>query len=222
MSLAEKILFDSLVLTVPKEEIVLNYRPNWLKNPSTGCNLELDFYIERLNLAIELQGEKHFTCDSTKQRDHVKSHLCDQIGIKLLIITLNQIRPSIIRRKLVNSSYNKGLARVLIPYCKEKFEKQDLVCSKYLKGINYVYGESKSLKSCLQNKYDERWQKFKNELRYHTYVDVHQSNRITRGKVVGIVEKSRKVSVKVGNVIEHYKYQKISGVNLDSPLVINM
>lgn len=36
-----------------------NHRPDWL-NTGNGGNLELDFFIKELNLAIEVQGEQHW------------------------------------------------------------------------------------------------------------------------------------------------------------------
>ena len=35
-------------------------RPNWLKNPETGYNLEIDCYNDELKLALEYNGEQHY------------------------------------------------------------------------------------------------------------------------------------------------------------------
>lgn len=37
-----------------------NYRPDWLCNPETGRNLELDFFMPDLNVGIEVQGKQHY------------------------------------------------------------------------------------------------------------------------------------------------------------------
>ena len=68
-----------------------NYRPDWLEG------LELDFYIDELNLAAEIQGEQHYrfvphfhrTRDNFEQqqdRDAKKSLICRQRGIRLVEI----------------------------------------------------------------------------------------------------------------------------------------
>lgn len=40
-------------------DVKQNYRPKWLVNPVTGRSLELDFYIEQIDLAIEIDGPQH-------------------------------------------------------------------------------------------------------------------------------------------------------------------
>ncbi len=73
-----------------------NIRPDWL-NPGNGGNLELDFFIEELNLAIEVQGEQHwmfipfFHIDKGGynrqiEYDRYKKSACEQKGIRLVEI----------------------------------------------------------------------------------------------------------------------------------------
>jgi len=71
-------------------------RPSWLRNPSTGCLLELDCYNSDLGVAFEYQGIQHYTAqdhfggtdtlEKVKQRDSVKRDLCKQKGINLIEI----------------------------------------------------------------------------------------------------------------------------------------
>ena len=72
-------------------------RPEFLKNPETGCNLELDGYNESLKLAFEYNGiqhyqfEKHFhetEDDFKKQREHdeFKYKRCIEMGITLISV----------------------------------------------------------------------------------------------------------------------------------------
>lgn len=72
-------------------------RPDFLRNPKTGKNLELDAYCERLKLAFEYNGPQHYTFPNfTKQtldqfhyqlkKDKFKIERCYANGIKLVII----------------------------------------------------------------------------------------------------------------------------------------
>jgi hypothetical protein len=72
------------------------YRPNFLKNPETGRNLELDLYNDRLKLAVEFNGRQHYqhtpffqTKDEFKEqkrRDELKKKLCKKNGITLIFV----------------------------------------------------------------------------------------------------------------------------------------
>ena len=73
-------------------------RPNWLKNPKTGQNLELDFYCEELQLAVEYNGRQHRTMteyfhnnfqDFMYQvwKDQFKQKCCQERNIQLIIIS---------------------------------------------------------------------------------------------------------------------------------------
>lgn len=68
-----------------------NYRPDWLDD------LELDFYIDELKLAAEVQGAQHYsfieffhrdakTFEDQKQRDANKRYLCRVHKIELIEI----------------------------------------------------------------------------------------------------------------------------------------
>ena len=72
-------------------------RPNWLKNPLTSRNLEIDMYCEELKLGLEYHGTQHIKYlphfHKTEQRfkdqllrDQIKARLCKEHGIKLIII----------------------------------------------------------------------------------------------------------------------------------------
>lgn len=71
-----------------------NIRPYWLVNDD-GARLELDFYIEELDTAIEVQGNQHFEYtpffhsdpggfERQLQRDLMKRRICIQLGIWLI------------------------------------------------------------------------------------------------------------------------------------------
>lgn len=82
-------------------------RPNWLKNPQTGKNMELDCFNPTMAIALEYNGKQHYVytpCFHTGTepnnthtsgmrkfelqvyRDELKKSLCDKEGISLIIV----------------------------------------------------------------------------------------------------------------------------------------
>lgn len=72
-------------------------RPNFLKNPKTGRNLELDMYNDNLKIALEYNGIQHRTYapyfhksqnDYYDQvdRDKLKDRLCKENGVLLIVV----------------------------------------------------------------------------------------------------------------------------------------
>lgn len=85
---------DLLDRTFPEYRIRENYRPDWLMS-SNLTKLELDFYIEELKIAFEVQGKQHYEFtpfffntiadfEKRKQYDSEKRDLCYGAGIKLI------------------------------------------------------------------------------------------------------------------------------------------
>jgi len=82
--------------TFPEYRIRENYRPDWLMS-SNLTKLELDFYIEELKIAFEVQGKQHYEYipyffktiedfEKRKQYDIEKKDLCYGAGVKLIEI----------------------------------------------------------------------------------------------------------------------------------------
>lgn len=71
----EDLIFDAVKLFYPNE-ILRNYRPDFLKNKRTGNNLEIDIFLPMDNVGFEYQGAVHFQDlkryknDSDKSRHH--------------------------------------------------------------------------------------------------------------------------------------------------------
>jgi hypothetical protein len=72
-------------------------RPDWLRNPRTGRNLECDMYNDDLKLCIEYSGEQHYNyvprfhkspadLVAQKDRDAIKRELCAKNGVKIITI----------------------------------------------------------------------------------------------------------------------------------------
>jgi hypothetical protein len=74
-----------------------NVRPNFLRNPETGKNLELDCYNEEYAIAVEYNGIQHYKFPSAFHktekdfydqiyRDKLKKKLCDETGVYLIVV----------------------------------------------------------------------------------------------------------------------------------------
>ena len=72
-------------------------RPNWLKNPKTNRNLELDCYNDELKIALEYNGLQHYEFpnsfhktkeefENQKERDKIKKKLCKERKINLISV----------------------------------------------------------------------------------------------------------------------------------------
>jgi len=74
-----------------------NVRPEWLTSPE-GTRLELDFYIEEIDIAIEVQGRQHYVYVSHFYADHeafkrrllldrIKRETCTKAQVELIEIS---------------------------------------------------------------------------------------------------------------------------------------
>lgn len=75
-------------------------RPNFLKNPETGRNLELDMYNDSLKIAVEYNSSQHYVFPNTfhktyeefinqVRRDQFKVETCDKNGVYLITVPHN-------------------------------------------------------------------------------------------------------------------------------------
>lgn len=75
----------------------VSIRPDWLKNPKTGRNLEIDGYNAELQIGFEFNGAQHYLYpnDFHKsqevfidgiERDRYKVDRCDEVGVYLITI----------------------------------------------------------------------------------------------------------------------------------------
>lgn len=92
-SIGEKISRNYLEKVFKKK--FLKKRPDFLKNPITNCNLELDCFCDELNLALEYNGRQHYEFtpkfhkssidfQNQKYRDMIKKKLCYENGVNLI------------------------------------------------------------------------------------------------------------------------------------------
>lgn len=75
-------------------------RPDFLRNPVTGQNLEIDCFNKQLGLGVEFSGRQHFEFipyfhtsrkyfQKQLQRDETKARLCRENGVKLIVVPWN-------------------------------------------------------------------------------------------------------------------------------------
>ena len=96
-------------------------RPNFLKNPNTGSNLELDGYCENLKLAFEYQGGQHYKFipywhktrerfEEQQERDEMKYKMCVKKGITLILIPykFNCYKPEELRQYIKDQLITHG------------------------------------------------------------------------------------------------------------------
>lgn len=94
--LCDKIFNEFLAQYFKNRKAIKNIRPNFLKNPKTKRNLELDLY-DPIGIAIEYNGFQHSNYVEVMHgdqgelinqiyRDNLKAKLCKDLGIILIIV----------------------------------------------------------------------------------------------------------------------------------------
>lgn len=86
---------------------LMNFRPNWLKNPNTGMNFELDIYIPEIKTAIEYDGYNKIHKDESENEKikYVLISKSKEISNMIIIYENGCIKHSINCNK---SEYNLG------------------------------------------------------------------------------------------------------------------
>jgi len=93
MSKLEDYLSNQLFTRFGQYSIRRNYYPDWLKE-SAASRLQLDFYIDELKMAAEVQGDQHYKFiphfhkdlagfEALQKRDRDKAYLCEKNGVEL-------------------------------------------------------------------------------------------------------------------------------------------
>jgi hypothetical protein len=130
---------------LPRERFQYNVRPDWLKYPPTGRNLELDIYLPERHIAIEIDGVQHgryiagmqkdFTYFITQQRrDMFKLEACQHRGVTLYRLTsfdLTQRRfEPFIRQLMTESEWRRTTPPLHLYKQAEKLSRMKAVKSK--------------------------------------------------------------------------------------------
>lgn len=109
-----------------KRKTILHLRPNFLKNPKTNRNLEIDIYDPISKIAIEYNGAQHYKYIPTmgndynyqQWKDNLKYELCTKEGIFLIVVpywidTLNENGKYV---RLTQDERERRLRLYIIPY----------------------------------------------------------------------------------------------------------
>lgn len=96
-------------------------RPNFLNNPITGKNMELDIYNDELKVACEANGIQHYRFTpyfhksievfrAQKYRDYIKRQLCKDNGILLIEVPydVKDIQGFILKELMKSNRFKKS------------------------------------------------------------------------------------------------------------------
>lgn len=151
-----------------------NIRPDWLVTHD-GNRLELDFLIEEINTAIEVQGQQHYNFspffhsdkDGYKKRlewDRLKVELCNSRGINLFAVDNEQDAILLIEKLSGKASDEEGTPPITGQeiYRAERdprhsVTEDQITVLENLKSKTEIYGDSqkskRKVKEILRNKY---------------------------------------------------------------------
>lgn len=147
MSYAEDLCEKSLLLVFKDcTGLIKNYRPASLKNPRTGCNLEIDLYMPRTKIGFEIQGQHHYENYDQKQRDQLKLKLASKAGITLIVLSLSQIGPVALHKVCKKVLYPDRL-RLLHSYSADWVCIENYLIKPHLALLKAKYGKQECLKS---------------------------------------------------------------------------
>lgn len=130
----ETVLKKELTLVYWKQNVIFNYRPDFLRNPKTWKNLEIDIYVKNYYW-VEFQWWQHYTDKNQIFRDELKLKLCKQNWLKLYRVTLKWLK-SFLKKVYKDWNYQNQI------HINQVFKEID----KYLENVQKKFKKDKSLK----------------------------------------------------------------------------
>lgn len=114
LSRGQCLLYIIVRMALPGSKILVNARLPGLTNPLTDAELEIDLYLPDYRLGLEYNGPQHYTPTewfpdevqfrSQRARDLIKLGLCRERGIDLFVVTLQDLWPDQIWRRLARKA----------------------------------------------------------------------------------------------------------------------
>jgi len=92
-----------ITFTIRATQKEIDAHPNFLINPLTGANLELDVLFENFKLAFEFQGEHHYTDTSTQTKDALKRGISTTNNHVLIPVNISQLSHECLSSLICNS-----------------------------------------------------------------------------------------------------------------------
>ena len=103
---SESLLYNTVCLLCPNENVVFHYRPDWLDG------LELDIFLPERRIGIEYQGQQHYipvkhwggekALEAQRERDKKKARLCRANGVLLRTVTYKEdIVPELVAKLIM-------------------------------------------------------------------------------------------------------------------------
>lgn len=125
-------------------EALINHRPNWLINPVTKCNLEIDIYYPSFNIGFEYNGAYHYDKKLHNHKyilfkDKIKIDICKKNKVDLIVLrafNLGMSDKDLIRFVCSNISKKKK-RKFLYNFIYNNIKKTYSIISKYEKEFDY-------------------------------------------------------------------------------------
>lgn len=95
-SFAEKVLYWSVAQIFSFDKVLRNVRLDAMRS-SKNKPLELDIYVPDKNIAIEIQGPRHFSEERVQENDKFKVEWCKNNNIKLIWMNWDAINKDLMK-----------------------------------------------------------------------------------------------------------------------------
>lgn len=149
-SYTEDLVDDALRIVLTRRTYYCrNIRPDFMRNPETGRNLELDFWVPDLAMAFEVQGPHHYEDPHQQRLDVLKIELTTKRGVQLVALRLDEIKVGPLHRRLWLRAEELGLNPYAILHGLDRVPegraRQHLAVDKHLAVLLAKYGHSEAL-----------------------------------------------------------------------------